>query len=641
MRAVAALVALSTLLRFWAATRVHSLWILPDESIYGQLAQSLYRTGHLRILGEDAGFFGIVYPALAGLPLSLGDLGLGFTLLKALQALVVSLTAVPVYLWARTVAAPRWALVAAALTLTLPDLGYSALVMTEVAFTPLLVLTAWAAARALDRPDRRRQWLLAGAVLFTVGTRLQAVVLLPALATAALAAGGRAGLRRLAPALGGLAALALLWTGWRLRHGGPLRQVLGAYSGAADVHYGAGHALRFVLWHFGDLALLTGFAPLVAAILIAREPRMRVYAAVAGSLGAWLVLEVGVFAAGNVGYLAERNLVPLAPIVFVGLAAWLDRGGPRPRIAVGVACAAVLALVLALPAARLVTLAALPDSFTLVPFLRLREAHPHANLDLALLAAAGAGLLLLALPRRRLWLLPLVLGAAFAATSAWASSVVAREAQTVQSQTSGPDPRWIDAHARGDAVYLYTGEQYWNAAWADAFWNRRVRHVYSLNGASVPGGLPQHAVFPRGDGTLAFADGRPAAADYAVVVDGVHPVGRPVADSGNSLVLWRLDPPFRLDDWTQRGAEGDRALVHELVYGCTAGKLEVTLTGGPGRAEIRSERRVVSTLELGTGETTATAVAAAPPTSGGLCTFDVLTTAGVTASIVHFARKPS
>src|SRR5581483_5639562 len=69
----------------------------------------------------------------------------------------MSLAAVPVFLWGRSLVSTRWALVAAALTLALPGLVYSGLVMTEVLFYPLLVLAAWAMARAIERPTPARQ----------------------------------------------------------------------------------------------------------------------------------------------------------------------------------------------------------------------------------------------------------------------------------------------------------------------------------------------------------------------------------------------------------------------------------------------------------------------------------------------------
>ena len=118
------------------------------------------------------------------LPLSVSDLAGGYSVLKVLQALVISLAAVPVYFWARSVVPRRWALVAAALTLALPGLAYSGLVMSEVEFYPALVLAAWAMAAAIASPTRRHGLLALGALVLAIATRTQAVVLLPALVIA-------------------------------------------------------------------------------------------------------------------------------------------------------------------------------------------------------------------------------------------------------------------------------------------------------------------------------------------------------------------------------------------------------------------------------------------------------------------------
>ena len=130
-------------------------WIAPDEMIYGLLGQSLYRTGtwrssaaRRRITARSSRSWPVVRSAL-------GDLAAGYSVLKVVQALVISLAAVPVYFWARSLVPRRWALVAAALTLALPGLAYSGLVMSEVEFYPVLVLAAWAMAATLASPTRR------------------------------------------------------------------------------------------------------------------------------------------------------------------------------------------------------------------------------------------------------------------------------------------------------------------------------------------------------------------------------------------------------------------------------------------------------------------------------------------------------
>src|ERR671922_1973683 len=159
LEVVALLVLVSALLRGWAATRVPGPWFIPDEAIYAQLGRSLWSSGHFRILGSTPDFFGLVYPAFVGLPLHLAGITRGYEVAKWLQALAMSLAAVPVYLWGRTLVSEGWALVAAALTLCVPELGLTSFLLTEVLFYPLFCLTAWLMARALLRPTPARQAL--------------------------------------------------------------------------------------------------------------------------------------------------------------------------------------------------------------------------------------------------------------------------------------------------------------------------------------------------------------------------------------------------------------------------------------------------------------------------------------------------
>ena len=93
--ALAALVGLSTTLRWWAAEPIPTPWIAPDEMLYGLLGRSLWEHGNLHLLGQPTRFFSLVSPALTGGPLRLGNLETGYDLLKGVQALAMSLAAVP------------------------------------------------------------------------------------------------------------------------------------------------------------------------------------------------------------------------------------------------------------------------------------------------------------------------------------------------------------------------------------------------------------------------------------------------------------------------------------------------------------------------------------------------------------------
>ncbi len=221
--ALGALVLLSTGLRAWAALEVPVPWITPDEMVYGMLGRSLWLHGSLAILGGPTPFYSLLTPALAGLPLAAFGLGTGYDVLHGLQPFVMSLAAVPVYLWGRTLVSKRSAFAAAALTLATPVLVYSGLLMTEVLFYPLLTVAAWAGAEAIARPTRRSQLLLLAAFAAVCATRIQAIVLVPALVTAALVDAGLARswgrLRRHLPVAAGIGVLLVAWAVWRLSSG--------------------------------------------------------------------------------------------------------------------------------------------------------------------------------------------------------------------------------------------------------------------------------------------------------------------------------------------------------------------------------------------------------------------------------------
>jgi hypothetical protein len=598
--ALVALVVLSTGLRAWAALGVPVPWIAPDEMTYGLLGQSLYRSGSLAILGGPTPYFSAVVPAFVGLPLSLGNLALGYDVLKVMQALAMSLTAVPVYLWGRSLVGERRALVPALLTLVLPGLVYSGLVMTEVLFYPVVVLAAWTAARAIEEPTARRQGVLALVVAIAVLTRLQALVLVPAVLTAfgvdAALARSAATLRRALPVLGlSVLAVAVLAT-VRLAAGGA---VLGGYDVVARGTYDAGTVARFVLYHAASATILTGVFPACALLLLLvvaarrgeQDRARRAYVAVAGSFTLWLVVEVGVFASRYVGRLAERDLIGLAPILFIGLSLWIERGAPRgywPMSLVAIAVAAPLAL---LPLDRLVTSYAPPDAPTITALYDLRRAASLQTLEVVFFVGAAAAIVLFALlPRRLVALLPVLLVVLLGGASVAAARQAAEQARLRQTTYLGPDPRWIDHAAHGQVALIATHQTSWVGVWETLFWNRRIASVYGLDGAKVFGPVPTQAVHVRPDGRLVGLDGRAVDAPYVMAPVGevetvpaygfagtlVAYVRRPGSLTGGSA-LWRVDPPLRLTSRSSGLAPngdvyggGDANLV---AYDCGRGRV--------------------------------------------------------------------
>lgn len=640
--AVALLVLVSAAFRTWAAWLVPAPWFSADETIYSLLGQGLYREGKLAILGGPTGFFSLVWPAIAGLPLSLGDLGLGYRILRVVEPLLMSLAAIPAYLWARRAGAGTWALVAAALTLALPALGYSSFVMTEVVYYPLVTLALLAAAAMLERPTARRQALFAATLALAVLTRVQAIVLVPVVVTAlvveALLAREPRRALRLLPALAGLALLGVAYLAWKAAAGGSATGVLGGYSETAH-GYRVGPALRFVLYHAADAVLLVAVAPACATALLVvgavrrRDPddAVRAYLALAVSLFAWLVLQVGLFASQFGDRLQERYLIALAPVLFVGLALWLARGGPRPRFATAWICLAALVLVEVVPYKRLVTRQALVDSFGLAP-LWAHVQPSRYSLVLGLAAAVSVALLAL-LPRRALVVLPAVLLVTLVYASVSSSRHALEEARLTKARLVGPDTRWIDHAARDGTVgFLYDGDVYWTAVWENLFFNRRLRHVYNLPGEFVPGPLPEDGLKLGGTGLLRLhPDDRYLVTWGSFQVDGEAVARAPLVGANQSqLVLWRLRSPARLlarqDGLLPNGDLYAGIPARLTAYGCDrSGSFILTMVGKQDEdVGIAVNGRPYTSVHIAPGQVWSNAIPA-PATADGqhVCTFDV------------------
>jgi hypothetical protein len=625
---------------------VPSPWITPDEMIYSALGRSLYEHGTLAILGGPTPFYSLVYPAFVGLPLSV-SMGAGYAVLKVLQALAMSLAAVPVFLWGRTLMPRAWALAAAALTLAAPALAYSGLIMTEVAFYPLVPLAAFALARALVEPTRRNQALLLGAILLCVLTRLQAIVLVPVLVTAILLDGAFArrfrGVVRFWPTFAALGVVAVAWAGWQLRHGGPAARLLGGYSAAGQTSYGLGDTLRYVVYHFADLLIQSCVFPVCALLLLLydaaagreRDDRVRAFLAVAASLAGWLCLEVGLFASRHVHRLAERDLIGVLPLLFLAFCLWLSRGGERRYLRTSLLSLAALASVLALPLPRVLSRAALPDAFTLIPLWRLLHGSTESTREAVVFGVAGLAVaLFVLLPRRALPVLPVLVLAALAAASVSASGYVEREAKSQLARFVADRKTWIDDSASGPVGYVYAGEPEPNVVWENVFWNDRVTQVFALGRRDVGGPMPTIFVRPRADGRLVTRGGGLAEARSVVASTPLGFFGTPVAEVRQTgvqtpgLRLWRLDAPFRIATKASGIQQNGDVYAHDAArltaWGCESGGLRLTLlVKEPESVTIRADGRVWKRLRF---DTPGAIWRGFVPAGGhGECTFSVAT----------------
>jgi hypothetical protein len=655
------LVSVSAALRFWVGTRIGGLWIMPDEAIYASLGQNVYRSLELSIFGGPTGLYSLVYPLLTGLPLAYGDLERGYLILKALQAVVMSLTAVPVYLWGRRLMGTHWALTAAALTLALPGLLYSGLVMTEVAFLPVAVLAAWAMARALEEPTLRKQAILVGAIGLAAATRLQALVLFPVLVTAlgldAVFRRDLATVRRFVPTLAGLGVLGLGWAAFRLHDGGPWTKLLGSYEAATSAPWDPVKIVRFVLYHLADTAILVGAVPLCALVLLAvhaaagreRVAAVRAHVAVVVAYVAWLVLEVGIFASAHVDRLAERDLLALAPILFLSLGIWLDRGGPRPRVVTAAVAFVVLLVLSAVPWQRFSRAEALPDAFSIAPLFKLIERNPDydpAPLVLAIAAVLLAGFVLL--PRRVLVALPVAIAALLAVTSVYASREVAERATYDDQYLLGGRRDWVERAVDAPVALLYTGELYWNGVYQHLFWNPNISRVYYLYPTSVPGPLPQEPVTVGPDGLLTRSGGRFAPERYVIAPATTRFIGEQIDDLEQygiqqaGLILWRLEDEMRLSFvLTGVRPDGDMHEPARMVANeCPGGYFRITLIAKQSRTvDIRLNGRPYRTLHFKSdADTYSEDIPAVPEPQFRTCTLEVRGDSLLGSTVFEFLR---
>ena len=655
---LAVLVCASVAARAVSGLRIGGLWIAPDEMIWGGLGRRLWEHGDLRLFGEAQQVYGVVYPALVGGPFALAGLERGYDVLKVLQPIVMSATALPVYLWARRLATPGWALVAAALTLAVPGMLYSGLVMSETVFYPALVLAAWATAAALERPTGLRQALLVGAVVLAAATRLQALVLpLVVLGAAGLQAVMLRDARRpvrLWPAFAAFLALGGAWLAWRGFAGGSPAAALGSYSPAAGAGYEAGDVLRFTAYHAAALLMLVALFPACAAALLVvqalagreRDPALVAYAATATSLSVWLVVQAGAFTSVFVRGFSDRYLLPLAPVLFVGFAAWLARGAPRPRVATAAVVLGAFGLLAALPLRDLVTQEAAWQSLGVVPLIWLREGWGESRLELVFWVGAAVALAAFALlPRRAVLVLPAVTLAVLVFASASSTREVIQNVAFDQRFLVGGRHEWIDDRAHGPTAYLYAGEQPVNIVWHQVFWNDELERVYGLGALSEGAGLPLAVtVHPEADGRLVRSDGRAPGERYVVATQGVALEGTvvdqvPIGGGLVGLRLWRLTPPARirslLTGVRDAGDMHEPAIMH--VWNCQRGRLELTLLWKLStRVELKVNGELVRTLRSHGEEFVNTTVS--PPPGASLCRFEVIPDSLLGSTRFEFVR---
>ena len=541
-------------------------WLFGDELELTQLSRSIATTGHAARRGVAHGPDSL-YTYVTALMWQIDDVATAYAGIKYLDVFVMTSVVFPTYLLARLIVGRRAALFAAAGAGAIPSLAYSSWIVEETLAYPYAAWSMYFIAKALVERGRSRRssaWTAAAIVSALIGPAVRGeLVVLPIVLVLAITCAAwssdRARLRRAGWSVGD-------WVGVVLLAFGAIFVISGVLSHQSQGWYGVTtyykhRSLIMGNWAVGALAIGVGVIPLVAGLTAlfrapgeqpSRELRMVRSVVVAGFVG------FGLYTALKSAYLStqfatrveERNLIYVAPLLFVGTALILER-----RRVNGWALAASAAYALYLVGYALYHVVGSPyvmgvqfysDS---LGFSILQQANRYLYLDttdarIVLLGLLAAGTALLLAPR---WLpgrgrlaAGLTAGLALLILGWNVTGEIAAAAGNISiSRSTAGTLRhpfmWVDAVAHGSPVlYMGQGETDPNPENLIEFWNRSIVTVSSLDGS----------------------------------VRGPGPAGGPNLAADGTL-LWDRQYPFAVEDWPCVDFAGARRAKHAYSAGGT------------------------------------------------------------------------
>lgn len=548
-------------------------WLFTDELELTQLSRGIAETGEAARRGEPH-YFNTLYAYLLAPAWWIDSVSTAYGVVKHVGVFVMTSVVFPTYLLGRTIVSKRWALAAGVLAGSIPALAYSQMILEEALAYPYAALCFFLMVKALA--ERTRGWIVAAVVAVAVAplVREQLAVLIPvlALAAAGLWLTGPAGRRWRSR-----------WTRWDLA--GAVVLAIGAivfFSGAMgklsqswliSTGYYRGRMIEYGLWAAGALTIGLGILPVVAALAgiwrprgEERTPALRAFLAVlvaaAVSFGLYTAVKAAYISTVFATRIEERNLIYVAPLVFVGTGLFLER--PRLRL-LPLACAVGLAAYLIVSTPFALENVPYSDAFglSIVQMSNRNLAFADGTAQWVLLAALAVSVALLLAPRllRRPAARSVLLGATAVLVLAWnlagqISGAVYSNDFSDRLLSNFPRPAsWLDQVTKGEpALYLGQKIQDPTGVWLIEFWNRSLEHVWSLDGTAPGPGRVLTPDLAAGDGRL-FPD---PGVRYVVTEPGVDLDGTVVARRAQWRV-YRVNPPLRIahsqtgvfaDGWT-------------------------------------------------------------------------------------------
>jgi hypothetical protein len=458
------------------------------------------------------------------------------------------------------------------MTVLVPSMAYSGVVMTENAFYPVFLLSILFIARGVRRPTLGRQavaLLGLGLVAFTrvqglalVGAYLLAIVIY---ALTGPSAERRSYLRRFTPTAMLLLVASLAPVLASVARGDGLLGWLGPRSGTFH-EFHPGEIPEWFAYLTADLVLYVALVPFAATVIVIGQglvsrtsERMRLFAAVAlptfaAMLGSVAAVSASVDVDGTEN-LNERYVFYVIPLMFVGLGLWVREGMLRRRPWGPLVIAACCLLVMVLPIDRLRYNAGF-QSAALLPWLGFSVSRSTLALIVGLFVF-GCGILWLTCRTDRVGRLWLLVGAWMALLGVLMVGSNHSSAGKLAHAFDGISRTWVDDAAAHRRVVIVWDESVANPDFPDQFgvwmmvtefFNEHVGDVYRLGQPTYyESVLPTVAVAQKPDGTVVDGRGRPIEAPFVLSSCRTPVIGDVVASAPrHALQLTRVHGPIRL-----------------------------------------------------------------------------------------------
>jgi hypothetical protein len=490
-------------------------WLFTDELEFTQLSRSIAATGHAARRGEPHSF-GSLYTVFTAIFWRIDDVATAFAAIKYADTLVMAAVVFPTYFLARIVVGRTPALFAAAGAAAVPALAYSSWIVEETLAYPYAALCFFLIAKALV--VRTRWWVIGAVVACAVAPLVRGELSVISITF-------------------GIALLGMWWSSERTkrwRAGWSVADWIGCLTICAGiVVFGSGLMSRHVQawydvttyykhrlfifgdWATGSLAVGMGVVPLILGLAAlwrlpgerpTRELRAFRSVAIGGIAAVWM------YTAIKAAYLSlvfatrveERNLIYVAPLLFVGAAVILER---RRVNLWALAAAAAYAIYVALGVPLFIGGGLYSDALGLAVFQQANRyflfSAGDARLITTIVAVVGIALVLAAtqMRARRFAGAAAVVAAfgmlAWCFTAEFAAAVGNITVSRDIRPTLGEPFTWVDDATRlKPTLYLAQGVSDQNPEWLLEFWNRSITTVGSLDGTlggPGPSGAPNIA----------------------------------------------------------------------------------------------------------------------------------------------------